>query len=411
MERAQLNKKKIPDSPGVYFFLGRQKEILYIGKATSLRSRVRSYFDGNIKEKRSPVIHKMVEEAKTVEWTETDSVLEAMLLEANLIRTHRPTYNTRSKDNKSYNHVVITRDEYPRVLIVRGKDLLMEGTQEVYAYVYGPFPSGMLFKQALKIIRKLFQFYDTRVPLHAQQNKMHKGKLDFNRQIGLYPELCSKEEYAKNIRHIRLFFEGKKKKIIAELEKQMFACAKKEHFEDAQALKKKIFALKHIQDVALVRDDSRIYKDEKQMRIEAYDVAHMGGKDMVGVMTVMCGGEPDKSSYRKFLIKGFEGSNDPRALEEILDRRLGHAEWQYPDLIVVDGSIAQKNSALRMLKKHNKLIPVVGVVKDERHRPKRIIGVEKLIKEHTRTILFANAEAHRFAITFHRKKRGSTFKI
>ncbi len=405
MVREYLTKKKIPTNPGVYFFLGKRKEILYIGKATSLSSRVRSYFDGAIKEKRSAVIEKMVQEAVALDWTETDSVLEAMLLEANLIRTHLPTYNTRSKDNKSYNHVVITNDEFPRVLVVRGKDLINIDVDMAYTHVYGPFPSGTLFKDAIKIIRKLFQFYDTKGSLNTYTSKMHKGKIDFNRQIGLYPNSCSKEEYAKNIRHIRLFFEGKKKKIIAELEKQMFACAKKEQFEKAGGIKKKIFALQHIQDVSLIRDESRVYKDDTQMRIEAYDVAHMGGKDMVGVMTVIEGGEPDKSSYRKFIIKGFESSNDPRALGEILDRRLTHPEWLYPDVIVVDGSTAQKNVALRMLKKHNKLIPVVGVVKDEKHRPKRIIGPKRLIEEHKQAILFANAEAHRFAITFHRKKR------
>ena len=410
MEKKALPVQKIPSKPGVYFFLGRNKEILYIGKATSLKQRVKSYFDGTIGEKRSVLIEKMVQEARTVEWTETDSVLEAMLLEVNLIRTHKPVYNTRSKDDKSYNHVVITKEEFPRVLVIRGKDLLGDENAPLYAHVYGPFPSGALFKEALKIIRKLFQFYDTRVPVDAQKNNMHKGKVDFNRQIGLYPGECSPQEYAKTIRHIQLFFEGKKQKIITELEKQMFAHAKREEFEAAHVLKKKIFALTHIQDIALLKDDTRVYKDDRRLRIEAYDVAHLGGKDMVGVVVVVDGGEPDKSGYRKFAIRGFEGSNDPRALREILDRRLAHREWPLPDLIVVDGSTAQKNAALFTLKKHDVLIPVVGVVKDEHHKPKRVIGAQKLIAEHKPAILLANAEAHRFAIAFHRKKRSNFMK-
>ena len=120
MNKEDLKKVTLPDAPGVYFFLGPKKKILYIGKATSLKSRVRSYFTKDIKEKRSELIEKMVLETKTIEYTQTDSVLEALILETNLIRTHKPLYNTRSKDDKSYNHLVITNEDFPRVLVVRG---------------------------------------------------------------------------------------------------------------------------------------------------------------------------------------------------------------------------------------------------------------------------------------------------
>lgn len=406
MDLSHLKKTKLPDAPGVYFFLGARKEILYIGKATSLKHRVKSYFDKAIKEKRSVLIEKMVAEAKKIEWMETDSVLEAMLLETNLIRTHKPVYNSMSKDDKSYNHVVITNEEFPRVLVVRGKDLL-DMDENAYTRVYGPFPSGMLFKEALRIIRKLFQFYDKHADLNSntQASKMRKGKIDFNTQIGLYPESTTKKEYASTIRHIQLFFEGKKKVIIKELTKEMFAAAKREEFEKADMLKKKIFALQHIQDVALIKDDVRVYKDDKRCRIEAYDVAHMAGDDMVGVMTVIQDGELAKGEYRKFGIKGFRASNDPGALKEILTRRLSHEEWAKPDIIVVDGSTAQKNAAEAVLRKHKLVIPVVGVVKNDRHKPERIIGSKTLIHKHKMQILHANAEAHRFAITFHRDRR------
>ncbi len=408
MKREDLDKKRIPENPGVYFFLGTKKEILYIGRATSLTHRVRSYFDGHIREKRSPVIEKMVNEARSVEWTVTDSVLEAMLLEVNLIRTHRPTYNTKSKDDKSFNHLVITNDEFPRVLVVRGKDLV-QSDESAYQAIYGPFPSGTLFKEALKIIRKLFQFYDTPVALGAEKSKVLKGKIDFNRQIGLYPENCTKAEYGVTIQNIKHLFEGKKEKILKNLEKQMIQSAKKERFEEANILKKKIFALQHIQDISLIKDESRAYKDESTIRIEAYDVAHLNGDDMVGVMTVVQGEAQMKDEYRKFNIQGFTASNDPGALREILVRRLKHSEWIYPDIIVVDGSTAQKNVALAVLKEFTLTVPVVGVVKDEHHMPKRIIGDKKLINLHKQSILLANAEAHRFAIQFHRKTRKANF--
>ena len=404
MDKERL-KKNIPDDPGVYFFLGKRKEILYIGKATSLRLRVRSYLGDDIRERRSPLIEQMVEEAKSIDWTVTDSVLEALILESNLIRTHKPKYNTQSKDDKSFNHLVITNEEFPRVLVVRAKDLTEKFDKKGLKYVFGPFTSSGLFKEALKIIRKIFQFYDTKKPLKEITSKMGRGKVDFNRQIGLYPEKHSKKEYAQAIRHIRLFFEGKKKQVIKELERDMRAYAKKQAFEKAAETKRKIFALTHIQDIALLKDDLRTYRSDKTLRVEAYDVAHLGGRDMVGVMTVTEGGAPKKSEYRKFKIKSVEGPNDPAALKEILDRRLGHSEWPMPQIIVVDGSTAQKKAAEFVLKKYGVTIPVVGVVKDELHRPKRIIGPRKLTADYENDILLSNAEAHRFAISYHRLRR------
>jgi len=405
MHKNDLKKKKLPDAPGVYFFLGPKREILYIGKATSLKSRVRSYCAPDLKEKRSELIEKMVAEAKTIDWTVTDSVLEALILETNLIRTHKPTYNTIAKDDKSYNHLIITNEEYPRVLVVRGKDLTEKYTEEDIQYSFGPFPNGSLFREALKIVRRLFKFYDTERPVGAERTKMARGKIDFNRQIGLYPEAVSKEEYAKTIRHIRLFFEGKKAKLITELEREMHACAAQERFEEAEAIKRKIFALQHIQDVTLIKEDARVYRDPRNVRIEAYDIAHMAGKDMVGVMTVLEGGQPEKSEYRKFTVQSVSGANDTAALKEVLARRLRHDEWPLPQVIVADGGAAQKHAIEHVLRTHEVAIPVVGVVKDARHKPDRIIGPAKLVDEHKDAILLANAEAHRFAITFHRSRR------
>jgi excinuclease ABC subunit C len=405
MLKADLTKKKLPDTPGVYFFLGSKKEILYIGKATSLKNRVKSYFASDITEKRSKIIAQMVDEAKTVEFTVTDSVLEALILESNLIRSHKPKYNTISKDDKSYNHLVITKEEFPRVLVVRGKDLTEQFGNDEILYHFGPFTSGSLFREALQIIRKLFKFYDTKTPVSQQKTKIAKGKIDFNRQIGLYPNETDKKQYGKTIKHIRLFFEGKKQQVIEEWTKDMMKHAKKEEFEQAGVFKRKIYALQHIQDIALIKDESRIYRDERSIRIEAYDIAHLAGKDMVGVMTVIEGGVPEKSEYRKFKIQSVTGSNDPAALKEIIERRLQHPEWPFPQIIVVDGSTAQKNAAEHALRKAGILIPVVAVVKDDKHKPVRLIAAKKLLAHHEHAILLANAESHRFAITYHRSKR------
>jgi excinuclease ABC subunit C len=404
VNKNNLLKYKFPDKPGVYFFLGAKREILYIGKATSLRNRVRSYFANDLNEKRSALIEKMVTEAKVIDWTQTDSTLEALILEANLIRTHKPKYNTINKDDKSYNHLIITNEEWPRVLVVRGKDMTEQFTEKEIKYHFGPFPSGQLFREALKIVRRLFKFYDTKVPFGKETTKFAKGRIDFNLQIGLYPENLSSEEYLKTIKHIRLFFEGKKHQLISELEKEMSDLAKNQEFELASVVKKKIFALNHIQDIALIQDDKKHFRDGNNVRLEAYDIAHLGGKDMVGVMTVVEGRVAKKSDYRKFKIQSVTGSNDPGALKEVLERRFKHPEWPYPQVLVVDGSTAQKNVAEYVLKKAGLMIPVVAVVKNDKHKPERLIGAKKLLDQFENDILLANAESHRFAITYHREK-------
>jgi excinuclease ABC subunit C len=405
MVKTDLKATELPDAPGVYFFLDAKKTVLYIGKATSLRSRVRSYFAADIREKRSELIENMVAEAASVETTITDSVLEALILETNLIRTHKPRYNTRSKDDKSYNHLIITNEEWPRLLVVRGKDLTEKFTEKEVKYHFGPFPSGGLLREALKIVRKLFQFYDTNQPVGQETTKLARGTVDFNRQIGLYPKHTDKPLYDRTIRHLRLFFEGKKRAVIDELTKEMMALAKKEQFEHAAIIKRQIFALEHIQDIALIKADRAATRTGATLRIEAYDIAHMDGKDMVGVMTVVEGSEPQKSEYRKFKITTLKDANDPAALKEVLKRRLAHPEWPYPNVIVVDGNEVQKRTAELVLSELAFMIPVVAVVKDDRHKAHHILGNQTLITAHKLEILHANAEAHRFAITYFRHKQ------
>ena len=404
MTKDALKALKLPDTPGVYFFLSAKKQVLYIGKATSLRNRVRSYFALDIIEKRSALIEQMVAEADTIEVTESDSVLEALILETNLIRTHKPKYNTRSKDDKSYNHLVITNETWPRVLVVRGKDLTETFTEKEIKYHFGPFPSGGLLREALKIVRKLFQFYDTKEPVGYERTKFARGKIDFNRQIGLYPNHTDKKVYDRTIRHLKLFFEGKKHLIMKELAKEMMSLAKEQKFEDANKIKRQLFALEHIQDIALIKAERATPRTGRTMRIEAYDIAHLDGKDMVGVMTVIEGSEPQKDEYRKFKIKTLKDANDPAALKEVLTRRLAHPEWPFPSMIVVDGNEIQKRTAELILAEVGLLIPVVAVVKDDRHKADRILGPQALIETHKLEILHANAESHRFAINYYRSK-------
>ena len=407
MDKNYFKKLKLPDSPGVYFFIGEKEKILYIGKATSLRQRVRSYFSLNLPKSRSVLIEQMVQLAKEVKFQETDSVLEALILESNLIKKHKPKYNTEEKDDKSFNYLIITKEKFPRVEIVRKTEIKNKFTKKQIKYIFGPFPNGNLFREAIKIVRKIFPFRDSKCTPKGERGN-EKGKPCFNQQIGLCFGACvgnSAKDYAKTIRNLKLFFEGKKSQLLKTLEKEMKNYAKDLEFEKADDFKKKIFALNHIRDVALIKRDLISEKSEDNFRIEAYDIAHLAGEYRVGAMVVVEGGEVKRADYRKFNIQEKENKGDGIALQEIIFRRLGHREWPLPDLIVVDGNIVQVNSAKKALKEKNISIPVVGVVKNEKHQPKDLVGAGKIFEKLEKNILLANFESHRFAISFHRRKR------
>ena len=418
MKLESFKKIKPPDKSGVYFFK-KGKNILYIGKATSLRDRIKSYFSKDLINTRGPLILDMVFKADNIKWKVSQSVLEALILEANLIKKHQPYYNTREKDDKSFNYVVITDENLPKVLIIRGSNL----EHRVFNKIYGPYTSGTQLREALKIIRKIFPFLDDK----------SKNYMEFYRQINLVPDLEDKKMYLQNIRNIKLFFSGKKKQIFKNLKKEMKGYAKLHEFEKAGEIKRQLFALQHINDIALLRAASREQENfprsslpgvpggshtDKNFpvlvrRIEAYDIAHMGGKNMVGVMVVVEDGEPTKSEYKKFKIRTQSGANDTGALAEVLERRLAHKEWAYPDLIVVDGGTAQLNAGQKVLEKLSASrrikIPIVSVVKDERHKPKAIMGNGEFATKYKRAILLANSEAHKFAIAYHKKIRNKNF--
>ncbi|MBI3888316.1 GIY-YIG nuclease family protein [Candidatus Nomurabacteria bacterium] len=416
-------KSKLPDKPGVYFFK-HKKQILYIGKATSLKDRTKSYFSKDLIETRGPLLVDMVYKADKIDWQETDSVLEALILEAQLIKKHQPYYNTREKDDKSFNYVCITKparphdgsgaggEELPRVIVVRGRNV----KHSVFNKIYGPYTSGPQLREAMKIIRRIFPFLDDK----------SKNYLEFYKQINLVPDLKDRKLYMQNIRNIKLFFSGKKQQILQNLKKEMKDYAKAREFEKAGEIKRQMFALQHINDVALLKQENFSRSSLPRVRggshtdknfpvsfarIESYDIAHMGGKNMVGVMTVVEDGEVAKNEYKKFKIRTQNNANDTGALTEVLERRLAHTEWQYPNLIVVDGGVAQLHAGMSVLKKLGLKIPVVAVLKDEKHKPKDILGASEFTKKYKREILLSNSEAHRFAIAYHKNLRNRNFLI
>lgn len=436
MNSQQLAKFNLPDKPGVYFFK-KGREILYIGKATSLRDRVRSYFANDLISTRGSRIIDMVTLSDIIDFEVSDSVLEALILESSLIKKHTPKYNIKEKDDRSYNFVVITKEEFPRVLIIRGKDLkhnLGLAKDLKISKTFGPFPNGAQLKEALKLVKKLFPYFDTKSPIEITDTKKAKS-YNLNLQMNIYPDIysgkVSREEYLQNIKNIELLFGGKKKTILKNLKKQMVVYVKKLEFEKATKIKKTIFALEHIRDVSLIKevDDEEIGEIENQnssgetsntglfiknARIESYDIAHLAGTNTVGVMTVMEDGELKKSDYRKFIIKAAIKGDDYGALKEVLSRRLNHLEWPLPEILVVDGGKGQLNVAIKTLQnilpaETFSKIKIVSVVKDDRHKARDIMGAEtfsKIFNKKTRDQIFLlNQDTHRFAINFHRQKR------
>ncbi len=410
MDSKWIKKQKIPDTPGIYIFRDYRKRPLYIGRATSLYDRTKSYFANDLIKTRGPRIVDMVTKSKSVTWIETSSVLEAIILESILIKRYQPFYNIDEKDDKSAQYVIITDELWPRVFLARARDLEKMQIDKVLPYKvlrsFGPFTDSGLIKEALKILRKMFPFRDIKA-----QDPRHEA---FYRAIGRSPEKgddLMRNSYLKTIKYLVMFFEGNVNKLRKSISKDMNVAIEDLRFEDAGKAKKLLYALDHINDVALIRKNKELNitqgnSSHGNFRIEAYDVAHIFGTNVVGVMVASIGGELSKNEYRKFKISK-EKNNDISGLVEILSRRLDHSEWTYPDLIVVDGNERQYESALKVLQARRVNIPVIAVTKDHRHKASSFVGSSDLISKHKDNIVTINAEAHRFAIKYHREKRDS----
>lgn len=388
---------------------------MYVGKATSLRDRVRGYFDDDLIATRGPRVVDMVTKADRISFETTPTVLEALVREAALIKKYMPHANVDGKDDKTFLYAVITEEDIPRVLVVRGKDIDFKNHD--FRAIYGPFPSGAQLREGLRLIRRIFPFFDTEKPVGTKSpsemkirshgvNKHQNARIEFYQQIGAYPRSFDAKEYRRTIRKVMLFLSGRGKELRVALEKEMKQAARDERFEDAALARRELFALDHIQDVSLIKDENlpTNHQGLPLARIEAYDTAHLSGTNAIGVMTVVVDGAPVKKEYRSFNIRGVQKNDDIASLREILSRRLRHPEWQLPNAIVVDGGKAQKKAAETVLKEMGISISVAAVVKDERHRPREVIGARAAGVSEADAVL-ANAEAHRFSLARHRYAR------
>jgi excinuclease ABC subunit C len=407
--------KSLPETPGVYLMKDVDDHLLYVGKAGNLRRRVSSYFERPHEVR----IQTLVSKIDHVEIRQTDTALEALILEAELIKKNTPPFNVREKDDKSFLYFEITKEKFPRVLLVRGGGVAAESNGIVQGKRFGPFTSASSAREALRILRRIFP-WSTHPP--EEIGKMERPC--FNYEIGLCPGTCigavTHDDYIKNIDRLKLFFEGKKKSILRDIEKDMKKAAKTQEFERAEKFRKQIFALQHIRDTALISDNELLVTGAPLLkaghRIEGYDISNISGTSAVGSMVVFEDGEPNKDEYRKFKIKSIFQPNDVGMLKEVLERRFAHSipetkdmpvikdRWPMPDVVLIDGGLAQVNTARRVLLRAGLKIPIIGIAKGPKRDRNDIIGlIPKGVQKET--LIKVRNEAHRFAIKYHKTLR------
>lgn len=402
--------KTLPASPGVYFHKNADGEIIYVGKAAVLKNRVRQYFHHT---KKDPKTEALVREIADTDWIVVDTEMDALFLESEMIKRYMPKWNILLRDDKTVSYVRIDmKSPVPYVSFTRTP-------QDDKATYIGPFYGKSAVEKALRILRKVFPFYD----------KPYDGKKTLNTDLGLTPGIevgrTTPQEYKKNLRKLRLYLEGGRHKLLAELEKQMQQAAQDENFEEAAELRGQLFGLRELQkkivfsdkefldissDHALTDLQMGLHLENPPRRIEGYDISHQSGTNVVGSMVVFTNGASDRSEYRKFKLRS-QKNDDTANLREIIERRLKHEEWPYPDLVILDGGIGQVNAVKDLLSAKN--IPVIGRDKSGDHS--RNAEVKIVIPETGgfRTIYLAHDshvaklisriddEAHRFAITYH----------
>jgi excinuclease ABC subunit C len=350
-------------------------------------------------------------------------VIEALILEANLIKHYWPHYNIKEKDNKSFLYLVITKEDFPKPLLVRGSDLSEEG-EKAYKAVFGPYTSGHALRAALELVRKIFPWSTCTPPDAKVLRPGQQPRACFHAHLHLCPGVCvgaiTKADYAKIIRDLIRFFQGKKGMITAAYRREMIKAAKERRFEDAAGLRNKVFALEHIQDVAVIARDDRPDRGPSPSgidvfgRIEGYDISNTSGTASVASMVVFERGAAAKVEYRKFRIKTVEGANDVASIAETLRRRFRHT-WRRPDLVLIDGGWPQVNAARAVMSELSLSIPVIGLAKGpDRDRNDIICSLEEKelrnVCEQNKDILIrVRDEAHRFAVAYHRKLRSREF--
>ena len=428
----ELKLSTLPQGTGIYKFLDKKNIVLYVGKALNLRNRVRSYFQSDISDR--PRIKQMMPFVFDLEVVETNNEIESLVLEAALIKELKPKYNTDLKDDKSYAYIFITtKDEFPTVKIVRN----ITDKELKQGEIFGPYPNSMSTRRIFTYLRKIYPFCTCKSNQETECLYYHLGLCP-----GPYHGHISKENYRKNIDEIIKFLKGRKKGQILELEKQMKGYSRNKKYEEAALLRDKINDLKYLGEKIdidygelgskyISRRREILKKTFKEIgielgikdlhRIECYDISNIQGKDAYGSMVVAQDGEIRRDLYRIFKIKGEDTPNDPVMLKEVLNRRfksIGKRDDESfdtkPDIVLIDGGKSQLGVVEGSIPKN---VLLIGISKGKRLKRRGLKLLDEFwMLENEKSIqvsiqnsnIFINLrdEAHRFAITHHRKARG-----
>ena len=411
--------KTLPSAPGVYFHKNQQGEVIYVGKAAVLKNRVRQYFQNTEKD---PKTAALVAEIADTDWIVVETEMDALFLESEMIKRYMPQWNILLRDDKTVSYVRINmKDEIPYVSTTRNP--LDDGATYI-----GPFYAKNTILKALRILRKIFPFYE----------KPYDGKKTLNTDLSLTPGIeigkITPKEYKKNLHNLIRYLNGDRKKLILDLEKQMKTAAALHDFEEAAKLRDEYFGLKGLKrkiifsdkefldlssDKALLELKQLLNLQDPPRRIEGYDISHISGTNTVASMVVFQNGVSDRTAYRKFKIRSSK-NDDTASMYEVIFRRLKHQEWPFPDLIILDGASPQLSAVLGLLSAAN--IPVVGRNKSGDHTRNADVNLIIPIKQPDGQYLFQSKvysndshlaklitrideESHRFAITYHRQLR------
>ncbi len=429
METLLQQLANLPDASGVYLMKNRRGEIIYVGKATSLKKRVNSYFQGR---DAAPKTQALVSQIAHIDYLPTCSAKEALLLEFELIKRFRPRYNVMYRDDKSYPYLkLMLGEKYPRLLLARIAHRGAARKRDRARY-YGPYPDGSHLRRVLYFIRKYF-------PLRVCKKEKLPGKVCFYYHLKRCAAPCIGEigtaDYAKIVREVDLFLKNKHQSLLEYLEGQMREYSRELKYEQARRVFQEKEVISHLLERIRFRrvDPAQLLKatldklPQEQIlpvlkrelnlptvprTIEAFDISNISGTNAVGSMVTFVDGSPAKNLYRRFRIRTISGVDDYAMLREVIRRRYTKVlkeNQPRPDLILIDGG---KGHLAQGIKELNKLgltsIPVASIAKKEEHifRPGRETPI--VLDQRSpalQLVRHIRDEAHRFAINYHRLLR------
>jgi excinuclease ABC subunit C len=414
--------RTFPTTPGVYLMKDAQGRVIYVGKAKNLRSRAGSYFQKTAADDRR--IKDWIGEVADVDFLAADSEVDALLLEARLIKDIQPKHNADLKDDKSFPYLQITTGEdFPRVNFTRVP--LERGVK-----LYGPFPRAKGLRGAIQVLQKIFKFRTCALDIREDDPRWRWFRPCLLHAINQCTAPCNlridREAYRRDIRRLRLFLDGKKDVVLAEMDAEMREASKALQFEKAARLRDEIKALqtlnlrgdleKHAQPEVFYVDPRKglkglqkvLHLESTPRTIHGVDIAHLGGTETVGSLVTFIDGLPFKPGYRRYKIKSVAGVDDYASIREVVSRRiqgLREREEPFPDILLIDGGKGQLGAALDAFAALGETPPtLISLAKQEEEiyvpgRPEPIVLSRRSFA--LRLLQYVRDEAHRFAQHYH----------